>query len=224
MAADRVQPENDVKPHRGGPRRPVVCLETGESYESVPAAAKAKGLKDVLGVHACLEGKRRTAGGYHWALKGSGSSIERIEAGRKLKRWEAGRVVCLETGDVYESVPAAAAAIELKSSSGIYGCLHGIARTAGGYHWAFEGSDLTIEQIEVGRNTRRVACLEAGRMRNRTGAKRVVCLETGEVYESAYAAAKAVFISSSSSIVGCLKGKQRTAGGFHWAFADGDPD
>ena len=52
----------------------------------------------------------------------------------------------------------------------------------------------------------------------------MTCLETGETFESAVAAAKAVGLKSSSNICACVKGRALTAAGLNWAFADGDPD
>lgn len=53
--------------------------------------------------------------------------------------------------------------------------------------------------------------------------QRVVCLETGEAYENAEAAAREAG-TAKSGILNCMEGSQLTAGGFHWAFADEDPD
>lgn len=54
--------------------------------------------------------------------------------------------------------------------------------------------------------------------------QRVVCLETGVVYESLATAAKAVGLKDGASLSACLRGKALTAGGFHWTFADEDPN
>ena len=45
--------------------RPVVCLETGERWESITAAAKALGLADASGVRACLIGRTKTVKKLH---------------------------------------------------------------------------------------------------------------------------------------------------------------
>lgn len=186
----------------------VVCLETGEAYENAATAAREAGTAK-SGILNCMEGSQLTAGGFHWVPEGSELTVELIEAGRKLKRREARRVVCLETGEVFKSPKEAAQAVGLRDSRSICSCLNGRAMSAGGRHWAPEGSDLTIERIEAGR---------------KGGGKRVVCIETGVVYESLATAAKAVGLKNSASLSNCLRGKAMTAGGFHWAYADGDPD
>ena len=185
--------------------RRVVCLETGEAFESEKAAAESMGAS-AHSIRSCVDGKVMTVQGLHWALEGSDASISSIELRR---RTSAKPVTCLETGEVFESGVAAAKTLGLKSSKPISNCINGVTMTGGGYHWAPEGSALTIEQIEAGR---------------KRGGKRVVCLETGVVYESSSAAAKAVGLKSGTSLSACLGGKAMTAGGFHWAFADGDPD
>lgn len=184
--------------------KPVTCLETGETFESAVAAAKALGLKSGSPISNCINGVTMTGGGYHWTPEGSALTIEQIEAGRKTRH-----VVCLETGEVFKSLKEAAQAVGLKDGGSIAACIDGMQLTAGGRHWAPEGSDLTIERIEAGR---------------KGGGKRVVCLETGIVYESLATAAKAVGLKDGASLSACLRGKAMTAGGFHWAFADGDPD
>ena len=184
--------------------KPVTCLETGETFESAAAAAKALGLKSSQPISNCVNGVTMTGGGYHWTPEGSALTIEQIEAARKTRH-----VVCLETGEVFRSLKEAAQAVGVKHSSSIAACLDGMQLTAGGRHWAPEGSDLTIERIEMGR---------------KSGGKRVVCLETGVVYESLATAAKAVGLKDGASLSACLRGKALTAGGFHWAFADEDPD
>lgn len=46
-------------------KRRVMCVETGEVYESVSEASRTAGVYRG-GISACLNGKREKAGGYHW--------------------------------------------------------------------------------------------------------------------------------------------------------------
>jgi hypothetical protein len=46
-------------------RRPVCCVETGETYESTSAASKATGVNRG-NISNCVCGRYKTAGGYHW--------------------------------------------------------------------------------------------------------------------------------------------------------------
>ena len=43
----------------------VLCVETGEVYESGAAAGRATGIHP-YGINNVLNGKQKTAGGYHW--------------------------------------------------------------------------------------------------------------------------------------------------------------
>ena len=44
---------------------PVLCVETGEQYPSVHEAERQTGI-DNSSISKCLNGKRKTAGGFHW--------------------------------------------------------------------------------------------------------------------------------------------------------------
>ena len=46
--------------------KPVVCVETGERYDSLTSAGRAMGGKDGKRVWACLNGNAKTAYGHHW--------------------------------------------------------------------------------------------------------------------------------------------------------------
>lgn len=48
-------------------RMPVVCMETGDIYDSFTHAAKAVGLAGPAHVASCCNGKREIAAGYHWS-------------------------------------------------------------------------------------------------------------------------------------------------------------
>ena len=44
----------------------VICIETGEIYDSMSDAARALGIKNGGGISACCCGTQKTACGYHW--------------------------------------------------------------------------------------------------------------------------------------------------------------
>ena len=50
--------------------------------------------------------------------------------------------------------------------------------------------------------------------------KKVQCVETGIIYNSLYSAAKAIKLTKGNSISLCCRGKQKTAGGYHWKYLD----
>lgn len=45
----------------------VMCVETGEIFDSFIAAAKSIN-RDKSGISACIRGKQKTCGGYHWKV------------------------------------------------------------------------------------------------------------------------------------------------------------
>ena len=52
-----------------GRRTPVICIETGNIYETVFDAAEKTGAAR-SNIHECLRGNRKTAGGFHWKRLG----------------------------------------------------------------------------------------------------------------------------------------------------------
>ena len=44
---------------------PVLCVETGEVYPSIQEASRRTGIK-YPSISNCINGKRKTAGGFHW--------------------------------------------------------------------------------------------------------------------------------------------------------------
>lgn len=212
MAAEFAQPEKDGKPRRGGPRRPVVCLETGEVYRDSAAAAAAHGIKHPTLVNRCARGGLLTTGGLHWAFVSEGKTgddIEAIEHARKASPHRAVR--CVETGEVFGDCSKAAASVGLGSASSIYACLRGRAKTAGGLHWDY--ADGKGAAAFLGSSTDPADVLRDGRSKGR----RVVCLETGVVYESLASAARANPPATAAGISCCLNGSAASAGGLHWA-------
>ena len=101
-------------------------------------------------------------------------------------------VRCVETGQVYSSGLAAAAATSLNNSH-ISACCKGIRRTCGGYHWEFE-TDYSDA---------------------------VVCEELNRVFETPYDAAKELNLRA-ALIKQVIDGKLQTTGKMHWRKASAE--
>ena len=56
---------SNAKEYNIGPARPVICIETGELFCSVSAAARAYGIH-IGNLCSVCRGKLHTCGGYHW--------------------------------------------------------------------------------------------------------------------------------------------------------------
>ena len=175
--------------------RPVRCIETGVEYCSSAEAEIAMGTNS-HNIPTCCRSPKKTVGGYHWEyvdVKTIQNRPKQIANNRK-------RVRCIETEEVYSCVQEAA------DATGAYNSVIGKCcnrktgvHTSGGYHWEWaDGS--SGPPVRIGYNRRSVKCVE-----------------TGIVYLSI---ADARVAANSSNIVSCCNGSRRTAGGYHWEYAD----
>ena len=154
-------------------KKPIICIDTGEIFDSVKSAASSVGIS-----HSCvsmaLNGKTKTAGGYRWSylnpddkfseerrknlgynIDNAAKSAEEVEKrasrlrGKKRENHNSYKpVFCVETGRIFVSVKIAA------ESVGITPCflskvLHGKKKTAGGYHWKFAEEVFYMTEKEV---------------------------------------------------------------------------
>lgn len=143
-------------------------------------------------------------------------------------------IICIETGEIFESVNSAAAKISVNHSS-ISQVLNGKTKTAGGYHWEYlheedkqnRGNHFSKDVIEHFRKInlgRKVSAETAAKisekLKNRSGEswqKTVMCVETGEIFQSVKIAAAHVGVHQ-SHLSKVLHGRKKTAGGYHWKF------
>lgn len=190
--------EEDPEPKEGQLRaarkRPVVCWETGEEYESLTAASQAVGVDATVISHAVAHG--RTAGGYHWFRKGDPKPAQ-----DELNGWK--RVVCIETSQVFRNTRKAADWAGTTRAE-VYEAI-GSERELCGYHWRWENQP------------------EPGELPKRGGGRKsrpVACVETGTVYGSAKEAAYYVGLKDPYGIHMAIRGKYKTAAGLHWVYAE----
>lgn len=78
----------------------VICIETGEIFQSMGEASKIKKV-DKTSISRCCNGKQITAGGYHWKLLENDSTNNIVDKRKK-------KVQCITTGVIYDSVADAA--------------------------------------------------------------------------------------------------------------------
>ena len=110
----------------------VVCMETGEKFSSLSSAARFAGI-DMKCIARCCEGKQHTAGGLHW--KYAWQSDEEAAASHTV-RSHRGKMMCVETGEVFENAKYAALSVN-RSPAGITECCKGNRVTCGGLHWRY---------------------------------------------------------------------------------------
>lgn len=68
IAENNWHKRNILRKKNGSEKKPVRCVETGETYGSIFEATLAKGLNKGDISHAIKGTVHKTAGGYHWSL------------------------------------------------------------------------------------------------------------------------------------------------------------
>ena len=115
-------------------KKPVVCVETNVVYESLNDAERKTGILR-RGIGMVCSGDRPTAGGYHWCFLDEYNKNTYVLREPKTSN-KPNKVVCLETGIVYNSFGDA----ERQTGTnriGIGKVCKKERKTAGGYHWMF---------------------------------------------------------------------------------------
>ena len=190
--------------------KPVICIETGEIFESLKMAAIKIGVSRAS-VTSAVRGKTKTCGGYHWDYLSEKDKKNQFNCYKKIRKHlidnppNIKKVICVETGKIFNSVKDVSIEIGLDQSL-VSKVLNGHRKTAGGFHWKFENAENPSDDVY---NDRRK--------------KSVMCIETGEIFESVRIAAKYTGVHH-TNISKVLKGKQTTAGGYHWKFIAKETD
>lgn len=190
--------------------RPVICLETGERYESVEELEALDGQNHSYLRDACKSKGSRVHNGKHYLyiedyIKLDLNQIQDIIDGKFQNHKE---VVCMETGEVFWDATKAGRILSFGKNSVANRCNHfrdrGRDNFCGGFHWAYKEDyeKLTSEDIE------RIINLDNFR---------VVCIETGEIYDNPIEAGKATK-ADGGVIRSCCRGKFKHAAGLHWMY------
>ena len=113
----------------------VKCVETGKLYRNASVASKITGV-NAHSICDAINGRYKVAGGVHWKLVPINEiNIEDVECGNKVYRMYK-RVVCIETGVIYNSAIDAAKEINSNSENIHDVCQHK-HEIAGGFHWEY---------------------------------------------------------------------------------------
>ena len=194
---------------------------------------------------------------YNIKTEGRGISDEAREKLRELQTGKkrptiSRQVKCVETGEVFESISAAAKWCNVPIPNLVM-LLKGKGRTAGGYHWIYadedeeaqlekirqmpEGNKATeetrekIRQAKLGRKHTPEHCEKIRQSHLGQGWKsstyekfcrKIRCVETGEIFDSIKAAAEHYGLNL-PNISAVLSGKKKTCGGYRWEYVDGQP-
>lgn len=123
--------KHEVKVVEQKNKRAVRCVETGQIFDSIKEAAAWAGVHPTVIIRVCDKVKgKHTAGGFHWEyVEEKAPKIPNV--GRKKRA-----VLCVETGEVFESLCAAAKWAGCRVSSIMRVC-NGERKTCRGYHWRY---------------------------------------------------------------------------------------
>lgn len=113
--------------------RAVICIDTLEEFPSISSAARAKDLSHG-NLSLALAGSRRMCGGFHWAYLEDW--IDQTVLPLRNKKTTAKAVRCIETGEVFESLTAAATQTGA-SNAHISAVCKGKRYRAGGFRWEY---------------------------------------------------------------------------------------
>ena len=185
---------------------PVVCLETGQRFETQKIAEKELGFSKGS-ISRCLN-KDKITGGYHWVTEDNYTE-EKAAAARVAECY---KVICLETGTRYETYAQAARDLNI-SESGIHSALKRESHYTAGYHFMSCAEYNTLYKEEV------KDVLKTGSSKIEIAVR---CIETGVEYPSIRAAERDSGVSA-TSIRLVAKGDRTKAGGFTWEYVDGAP-
>ena len=123
---------NNIISSRNG--KPVFCFEQNKEYNSAEQAARENNIRGSINIRKACKEYNKTAGGYHWCLLENKKEAVSFWNKNKLKIGNSVKVICVETGEIFNSRTAAAKFIN-KSDSGILKACRDKNKTAGGYHW-----------------------------------------------------------------------------------------
>lgn len=171
-------------------KRAVICVETGQIFESVSAAAKWAGVGKASIIRACNK-KHRLVKGYHWQYADDPNYKVMVNRAKRAVR-------CVETGEVFESITEAANWAGVNPMSIARACKNN-EFTSAGYHWQYVGEALYSAERKF-RGRQPIS---------------IMCIETGEVFRSITEAAKRIGLTQ-ATISEVIDKDDRTAGGFHW--------
>lgn len=198
---------DDWEPRSDERTRPVICIETQTIYPTQTAAAQDAGINNQESISYCCLRQSITAGGFHWAFADEyDENWQPVEAKEKDMAATKKAVICIETGETYDSVTEAARK-NYTSRSGIRRACNDHS-TANGKHFAY------LSEYDA-KNWRP----HVNKTKNSSRKKSVICIETGVEYPSTIQAGESLKISP-SLISQCCNGKIGSAHKLHFIYKE----
>ena len=194
----------------------IICFETRDIFKSIAEAGRQMKC-DSSDICNHLKGRNNYAGKHpvtgeplHWFYYEDYLNYTEDELNKKFLEFQKGKVICLETKKVYNSMKEAGELNNI-SPSNIGTCCNGRQYTAGDYHWQFYVDYLN--ETEEEHNLRMSISKK----------RKVICLDTGKKYESISEASRRTGVEI-SAIQYCCNGKLKTAGGYTFKYLTEEGD
>lgn len=113
--------------------KPVYCFEKNKTYISISQAARDNNV-DISAITRCLLRKNQiTTNGLHWKYADDNITLNEIQSTRKKSKK---KVLCEETGIIYNSPKQAATILNLDNNA-IAKCCRGTKKTYFNLHWRY---------------------------------------------------------------------------------------
>ena len=175
---------------------PVICVDTGEIFETITAAALKYNVNATAIDTACKNHYKGAACcNLQWDYyEGPDKEYKLMDK----QPFNNKPVICIDIGVIYESISEAE---RITGLQGIGAACRGDCHTIGGYQWAYyeEGVVYEVQDIKY----------------KDTNWKKVICIETQKVYDSISIAERETEATNVSLVV--LK-ERETSGGYHWDY------
>lgn len=187
----------------------VVCLETGEVFNSIKEASSKYNISSGSISCCCHKRKLKQAGGLHWMFYDEYKTMDKNDICEALMDTRFLPFICLDDGKIYKSWK------ELPYKKGLVtrSCnmlIRGKYATCMGKKYLYLKDYKKLSESEI----RSIKDMKP-QLRDTSG--EVVCLETGEVFSNAYKASLKYGISH-TRILNCCHGKSISCGNYHWLF------
>lgn len=184
-----------------GKRKTIVCLETGKQFNSVENAANAIGVSS--GFISRQIKARKPIKGFHYYYAGEMLPDEyrqKIRNQKKKPNYKSRPVICLETGERFESISLVSRMLGISKSNVFHAMKNGSA--VHGIHFYYGDEPKPVDSFFKPKRRRKVRCTE-----------------TGNQFVSLSDAARAVGLRNGNSIRRAID-RGGTAGGYHWKYLD----
>lgn len=188
----------------------VYCIETKTKYFSIAEASRQTGIREAS-ILQCCKGNYKYAGKegsqeFHWMYYEDFLKKGEIINNAPRKKIEKGhQVICLETGEIFNSLKVAGEKYNTDGSN-IGACCRGKRITAGEYHWMYYEDYLSGKVIEI----------MPGYIPP-TKKRKVYCPELNLTFNSIQEASDYTG-DLKSKICCCCKGSRKTTNKHHWQY------